>query len=155
TFASVAKGERWQGELQARQPQTCPGTPPGERRLPEGVSLLRRSLDVPHVVLGQVEFRDETRRKADRGLQLRAGIRGADAVIWVAHLKSPERAWSARQASGVAIRVDDAGARRRLRLGWYAEEICSLFNRALLLLAVQAVLLLLTTLVFSTRLSPL
>jgi tetratricopeptide (TPR) repeat protein len=54
----------------------------------------------------------------------------------------------------LAVRVEDAAARRRLRLCWYAEEISSLFTRALLLLVIQALLHLLVA-VAGARVSPL
>src|SRR5207244_1911459 len=46
-----------------------------------------------------------------------------------------------RSVSGLAVRVDDAKARQRLRLRWYAEEVCGLVNRVLLLLIFQSALL--------------
>jgi tetratricopeptide (TPR) repeat protein len=140
-FASAAEGAHWSRELQARRQQLRPEEPPGDRHLPEGVSLLRRAPDVPHVVLGRVTFADQTPRTADRGLQLRAGIRGGDAVIGVERRRCTEAGLGVRHVSGLAVRVEDGVDRQRLRLRWYAEEVGALVNRMLLFLGIQAALL--------------
>jgi hypothetical protein len=142
TFASALEGRRWYGELQTRHEQISGEAAPGDRAVPEGVSLVRQTPDVPYVSLGRVEFTDRTRRRADRGLQLRAGMRGADAVIGVERRKFTESGQSARHASGLAIRVEDAAGRRQLRQRWYSEEIAGMVNRVLLLLVLQAAVLL-------------
>src|SRR5207244_21523 len=56
--------------------------------------------------------------------------------------KCPELGWGARHVRGLAVRVEDAATRQRLRLCWYAEEVSSLFSRILMLLVAQAALLL-------------
>jgi hypothetical protein len=133
-FASPAEGEQWAGQVQIRQLLCLPEMRADDDRRPEGVALVRRAPDVPHQVLGRVEFTAPTRWAADRGLQLRAGMRGADAVIGLERRLSPELGWGARQASGLAIRVEDAESRDRLRRKWYAEEVGALVNLVLLLL---------------------
>jgi tetratricopeptide (TPR) repeat protein len=146
-FASAAEGERWCREIQAQQQQPAADVRPGDRHQPEGVALVRQAPAVPYVVLGQVEFTGQTPWAADRGLQLRAGIRGADAIIEVQRQRCREIGWSARSVSGLAVRVEDADARKRLRLKWYAEEVNALVNRLLLLLGIQVVLLFLASMV--------
>jgi tetratricopeptide (TPR) repeat protein len=141
TFADAVEGRRWLKELEARRQQLPPDTPPGDRPVPEGVALVARAPDVPHVALGRVGFTGLTTRTADRGLQLRAGIRGADAVIGVERRKCPELGWGARHVTGLAVRAEDAAGRQRLRQCWYAEEVGGQVRRMLLLLAVQAALL--------------
>jgi Tfp pilus assembly protein PilF len=141
-FASAREGRHWLEDLKDCREQLRPDTPPDDRPVPEGVALVRRAPDVPHVVVGRVAFTGRTARTADRGLQLRAGQRGADAVIEVERHRRPEVGWGARHATGVAIRVEDAAARQRLRQHWHVEEVDSLLARVLLLLAIQAVLLL-------------
>jgi tetratricopeptide (TPR) repeat protein len=141
TFATAAEGQRWCRELQALQQQLPPDAPPDDRPAPEGVALVVRAPDVPHTVLGRVEFTGHTLREADRGLQLRAGLWGADAVLEVQRHKVNDSAGGARHASGVAVRVEDADARRRLRRRWYAEEAGALASRMLVLLVLQAALL--------------
>jgi tetratricopeptide (TPR) repeat protein len=68
---------------------------------------------------------------------------GADAVLSVRRQRCPEVGWGGRRATGLAVRLDDADTRKRLRLRWYFEEACALFNRLLLLLVLQAAALLL------------
>ncbi|HZT79631.1 MAG TPA: tetratricopeptide repeat protein [Gemmataceae bacterium] len=141
TFASAAQGERWGREIEARQRQLISAAPPDGQQPPDGVALVRQAPEVPHIVLGRVSFTGPTPWAADRGLQLRAGMRGADAIIDVQRQRCPELGWGARHVTGVAVRVADADAGKRLRLRWYAEEVSALFNRLLLLLVLQAALL--------------
>ncbi len=81
TFPSAQEGKHWYRDVQVRQPQLPPDAPRDDRYQPEGVAMVRRAPEVPHQVLGQVEFTGQTQWAADRALQLRAAIRGADAVI--------------------------------------------------------------------------
>jgi tetratricopeptide (TPR) repeat protein len=148
TFGSAAERDRWCRELQPRQ-QVTPDAPQDDSEQPEGVTLVRQAADVPHVNLGPVEFTGQTPWAADRGLQLRAGMRGADAVVGVYRHKSTDATSSHRRVSGMAIRLDDAGDRKRLRLRWFSEQVCALVNRMLLLLVIQMALLLLAA-VFCT-----
>jgi tetratricopeptide (TPR) repeat protein len=141
SFVSAAEGERWQDELQARQRQPGDDAPLGDLRLPEGVALVAHAPNVAYVELGRVVFVGATRWLAHRGLQVRAAIRGADAVIELAQQRCAEMGWGAREVSGMAVRVDDADARLRLRRVWYSEAVCSLCNAVLLLLILQAALL--------------
>jgi tetratricopeptide (TPR) repeat protein len=141
TFASAEIGQRWHKELHARQQRLPPDAPPGDRAVPEGVALVKRAPRVPHAVLDRVTFTGPTPWAADRGLQLRAGMRGADAVLEVERQKCPELGWGARCVSGLAVRVADAADRQRLRLRWYREEVGALVNRLLLLLGIQAAVL--------------
>ena len=81
---------------------------------PESVGLARKDLDaIADLVNGFVK---------------------ADAVIGVQRLKCAEMGPGARTVSGVAVRVEDAADRPRLRLRWFAEEVAALTNRMLLLL---------------------
>jgi hypothetical protein len=139
-FASFGEGKRWRREILAQQ-QLSPAAPQADRQVGEGVTLVRQVPAVPHVVLGEVAFAGESRWAADRGLQLRAGMLGADAVLGVRRQRCPEVGWGARQATGLAVRLDDADTRKRLRLRWYFEEVCALVNRLLLLVVLQAVAL--------------
>jgi len=145
TFVNARVGERWYRELQARQRQPHGDGLAGDVRLSEGVALVRHAGDVPYESLGRVGFTGASRWRAERGLQVRAGMRGADAVIEWACLHCPELGWAGRNASGLAVRVADADARGRLRLIWYSEAVCSLVNRMLLLLFIQAALIFVVT----------
>lgn len=148
TFAHAAERDRWHRQLQARQ-QPAADAPTDAPPVPEGVALVQQAPDVPHEVLGRVAFLAATPWAADRGLQLRAGIRGADAVIEVQRRKCPEVGWGARDVSGVAVRVGDPLARQRLRLRWYGEEVGTLVRHLLILLVLQAGLLFLAGVLFA------
>jgi tetratricopeptide (TPR) repeat protein len=139
-FPSAAAREDWNRKLQVQQ-SLLPETPSADRYLPEGVALVQRASDIPHVGLGRVTFTEHTPREAERGLQLRAGIRGADAVIDVETQKCPEMGWRACRLSGLAVRVEESEDRQRLRLRGYAEKVDALVKRILLVLAIQAALL--------------
>jgi hypothetical protein len=104
------------------------------------------------VAVGQVEFTGLTRREADRGLQLRAGLRGADAVVWVWRQRVSDDGHGPHHVQGVAIRVEDEVERSHLRRRWFNEEVRGLVGRSLLLLVTQAALLLLVS-VFCANLS--
>jgi tetratricopeptide (TPR) repeat protein len=142
-FAAAAEGRLWHDELLSRRQQVTAEVPPAGRCVPEGVALVMGGPGPSHVVVCRVEFTGRTARTADRGLQLRAGLRGADAVVWVWRQKGFDAGQGARHVSGVAIRVEDPAERQRLRRRWFAEEVRGLVRRMLLLLVSQAALLLL------------
>jgi len=142
-FTDAATGERWCREVR-RQQHLMPDAPPRICYQPEGVSLVRRVGDVPHTVVGQIQFTGQTSWVADRGLQLLAGMRGADAVINVFRRKCPELGWGAVQVTGTLVRLEDVNAKKRLRLRFYAEQVRTLVTRMLALLIVQGALLFLS-----------
>jgi tetratricopeptide (TPR) repeat protein len=139
-FASAADGARWYREI-LQQQQLTADSHADCRHQPEGVALVRQAPEVPHVALGRVEFAGYSQWAAARGLQLRAAMLGADAIIELDRQKCREMGWGARHVSGLAVRVEDPDARKRLRLRWYAEEVGAVVNRMLLLLVVLAALL--------------
>jgi tetratricopeptide (TPR) repeat protein len=94
--------------------------------------------------LGRVEFTAATAWLADRGLQIAAARRGADAVVGVVRIKCREVGPGARHVTGTAVRVEVAAAREQLRRRWFGEEVAALVRHTLILLAVQAGLLLLS-----------
>jgi tetratricopeptide (TPR) repeat protein len=147
-FAAAAEGQRWWKEIQSQQRLNAE-SPTADRQLPEGVALVRQVPEVPYVTLGRVGFTGPTKWAADRGLQLRAGIRGADAIIELHRQRYAEAGWGARHVSGIAVRVEDPDTRERLRLRWYGEELRALLNRILVALVIQAVLLFLLALNFT------
>jgi hypothetical protein len=83
TFDDDAQARRWHSELPAQREQPPAETPAEVRRVPEGVALVTQAPGPSQVVVGQVEFTGCTSQTADRGLQLRAALRGADAVVGV------------------------------------------------------------------------
>jgi hypothetical protein len=154
TFANAAVWRPWQRELEACRQRLGPDAPPNDGPIPEGVALVKRAPDVPRRALGLVEFVASDRRTADQGLRLRAGMRGADAVIAVQRRKCPEFGSSGCHVSGSAVHVEDAADRQRLRRCWYAEEVAALVHRMLLLLVIQVGVLLLGSM-FCVGVSPL
>jgi len=145
TFDSQAEADRWYGKIQACQSKLVADAPPDAQRVTEGVALVRRAPDVPRVAIGCVAFLHRSPATADRGIQLRAGILGADAIIELQRKKCPEMGRGARQVTGLAIRVQDDDVRKRLRWKWYAEEVSVLTRRMLCLLVIQALLLFLVS----------
>jgi tetratricopeptide (TPR) repeat protein len=142
-FANTTDGQEWYEELQKRPKQVSADF----RTVPEGVALVTRPPDVPHEVLGNVEYSAPTRWIVDRGLQLRAAMLGADAVIWVFRQKFTRDGSADWLVSGTAIRVADPAARQRFRQCWYDTEVGRLIKSMLLMLAIQAAILLVFELV--------
>ncbi len=140
-FASAAEAERWHEKIQQFQSNCNSDAPPVRRRIPEGVALVCRAPDVPRVDLGYVSCVHRTPGTADRGAQLRAAMRGADAIVDLDRMKCPEMGWGARQVSGRALQVEDADARKRLRWRWYTEEATALAKRMLLVVVLEGALL--------------
>ena len=90
TFENTADRERWLERTQTWQARLDLDAPPVSRDVPEGVALVREAPDVPHVDLGRVSFVHGTPQRVDRGAQVRAAMRGADAIIDLARSKVPE-----------------------------------------------------------------
>jgi hypothetical protein len=139
-FDSAAEGQHWYDTIRDLQSSAMLDASQADRPVPEGVALVRQTPDVQHVPLGRVAFVSRTSEAADRGIQLRAGRCGADAVMGLYRQKCPELGWGARRVSGLAIRVQDADDRKRLRWKWYAEEVSALTNRILALVLILACL---------------
>jgi tetratricopeptide (TPR) repeat protein len=140
-FPGAAEGRRWLTELEARRAPMAPDAEPALRDIPEGVLLLEQMPDVPHEDLGEVVCTARTARFADRGLQLGAGMRGADAAFGVFRGKCNDAGSGNRHANGRAVRLADPAARGELRQRSYSEQVAALVRRMLLLLVVQAALL--------------
>ncbi len=141
TFARATQGQCWCKELNTLLQQLPLATPPGDRVVSGGVALVQGAQDLPHVVVGKVECTARTARLADRGLQLCAGMLGADTVLEVWRQTVPNTGEGVHHVSGQAVRVEDEAARRRLRRCWFAQEVGGLVKRMLQLLVAQAALL--------------
>lgn len=141
TFAVPDTAETWRDRVWEYHENPSADAAPADRRRPVGVSLLRQAPGAAFETAGDIEFAGPNQRDAERGLQLSAGLRGADAVINVKSRRRPELGFGARQVWGSAIRVDDAAERERLPQRWYFEQVCSLANRMLVLLFVYAAFL--------------
>ena len=149
TFGSAVEADRWHREISDRQQQEGLEPPSEGRRVPEGVALLARGIDVPQVALGPVEYAGPTAWSADRGLQLSPACRAPMRSSEVYRHKLPPSSEGTYHVRGVAIRVEDAGDRQQLRIGWYTEEIRTLASRMIQLLIAQAIVLLLAVAVSS------
>jgi hypothetical protein len=128
---------RWFEEIQRRQ-KLGSEAPRAAGYQPQGVSLVRRTPKLPHVVLSALELTGADSWSADRELQLLAGMLGADAVTNVQRRRRPELGWGPRQVSGVAVRLENPEDGKRLQVKFCSEEVLSLVKRLLLLLVAQA-----------------
>jgi tetratricopeptide (TPR) repeat protein len=121
TFAGAAEGQRWFDKIRGLQSKPIPDAPTDERVVPEGVALVRRAPDVPHVPLGRVGFVHRTPGMADRGVQLRAGIRSlTQHNLEVAH----------RLVEGLRERAFEEEINKLGRAGRFADAI-DLFKRSI------------------------
>ena len=114
--------------------------PEVQRLCPQGVLLLTKSTELRHLPLGRIRFTDGTERGADRGLQLRAAMLGADAVLELEHERAPDESNGGRVASGEAVRVEEAADRKKLRRQWYIDSMSKLFWVMLALVVGQLVI---------------
>jgi tetratricopeptide (TPR) repeat protein len=153
-FAGRESGQRWAEELEARRVKIDREMPADGVFVPEGVSLIEVMPDVPHVVMGKVDCTASKARLADRGVQLRAALLGADAVTDVCRRKVNDSGQRTCLVTGWAVRLEDPSVGARLRRQSYTEQVGTLVRRMLTLLVVQAVLTFLAVL-FCARLSPL
>jgi tetratricopeptide (TPR) repeat protein len=141
-FAGRSERLRWHEALLTHRPQAGTDASTPVDRVLEGVLLLRGASSEPHEYVGAVAFEGSNRWSADRGLQLRAAMRGANAVLRVEREACSDRGLGWRRATGTGVRFGDPTVGNRLRLEWYAGEVRNFLKRALRLLAVQAALLL-------------
>jgi Flp pilus assembly protein TadD len=141
TFESASQGRSWYEDLKIRRQECGPDAQPVDRLVPEGVALVGQAPPVPHETRGRVEYTDRTPWLADRGLQIRAALLGADAVVDLVRHSCHDLGSGGRNVSGLAVRVEAPDDRARMRLSWYGEEVAALINRVLWLLVIQASLI--------------
>jgi tetratricopeptide (TPR) repeat protein len=144
SFSSQAMANRWFDEIQKCKIESDMDGQPSSRVVPEGVALVCGSPDISSVDCGRVKFRFPRLLSADLGAQLRAAMRGADAIVGLTRMKLPEMESGTRQVSGLAVRVEDADERKRLRWTWYTEEVKALVKRMLWLVLTAGLLTFLT-----------
>ena len=89
-FESQEDAQFWLGRLRRLLDEPRKGSPEESGQLAEGVCLIRGAPEVPHQSLGWGECSDTSTWAADRGLQLRAALRGADAVLKVSRRKQAD-----------------------------------------------------------------
>jgi serine/threonine-protein kinase len=92
----------------------------------EPVVLMRRPPPMRYQTLGAVEFQDAKPQRADVGLQVRAAMMGADAVVDVQEERLPQLGRTVHRRSGMAIKAVDTAGRRELRSRWFATELSQL-----------------------------
>jgi tetratricopeptide (TPR) repeat protein len=126
-FERREDGEIWLLKLEAQRAKLASQGPGTETSPPEGVALLANNSEVRHTPLGRVRFTDTSKRRADRGLQLRAALLGADAVFDVQRRRVPGEGPGARDVCGLAVRVEDGADRQQLREQWYSQDLSRLF----------------------------
>ena len=100
---------------------------------------MRQAPDVPHAALGRVAFTTGRLERRTEGSSFGPDL-GADAIINLQRTKCSEMGWRARQVTGLAVRVEDGDAQKRLRWKWYAEEVSALTRGMLVILVVQVTL---------------
>jgi serine/threonine protein kinase len=106
----------------------------------EPVVLLRRRPPVRSQLLGPVEATAAKAGLGRMGLQVRAGLMGADAVVEVESERLPSYRQTLWRASGTALRAVDEDGRRELRTRWFVAEAVRLGAWMLGLTAVTVVL---------------
>jgi serine/threonine protein kinase/tetratricopeptide (TPR) repeat protein len=118
---------QWYEQLQILKKQLPPGTTE-QIELPraEPVVMMRERPVMRYQSLGTVEFKDITLRRAEVGLQIRAAMIGADAVVDVQQERLPEFRRTVWRRSGMAIRAVDSAGRLELRSRWFATEVSRL-----------------------------
>jgi serine/threonine protein kinase len=101
---------------------------------PNPVVLLRQRPQMRYQVLGAVEAKADVRRVAEAGLQVRAAMVGADAVLEVHEEILPDFHRTMRRLSGMAVRAVDADGRFEFRSRWYADRIARIGTWMIVLL---------------------
>jgi tetratricopeptide (TPR) repeat protein/tRNA A-37 threonylcarbamoyl transferase component Bud32 len=111
------------------------------------VVLMGRPPAMRYQVLGPVEFHDAKPRRAEVGLQVRAAMMGADAVVDVQEERLPQLAQTVHRRTGMAIQAVDTAGRRELRSRWFATQVSQLSRWMLTLVGVSFILRLVAGLV--------
>jgi tRNA A-37 threonylcarbamoyl transferase component Bud32 len=110
--------------------------PSGEPKVEHIVLLNRRPL-VRYQLLGTVEAKSESRKRAEALLQIQAATMGADAVMEVQQESIPEFNRTLKRLTGTAIRAVDQAGRLELRFRWFADQIAKLSSWMFLIIAVS------------------
>jgi serine/threonine protein kinase/tetratricopeptide (TPR) repeat protein len=137
-FASRQECQQWYEPLQDRNRQGNGDPSVPAEWLPAGpVVLMRRPPAMRYQTLGSVEFQDAKPRRAEVGLQVRAAMLGADAVVDVQEERLPQLGCTIHRRSGMAIKAVDSAGRCELRSRWFAGQISQLSHWMLLLIGVS------------------
>ena len=89
----------------------------------EPVVLLKGRPATRFQLLGMVEAKGTSKRRAESGLAIRAAMMGADAVVDLNVESLPGMVRTERRMSGTAVRAVDEEGRRELNSRWFASQI--------------------------------
>jgi serine/threonine-protein kinase len=123
SFRSYKRRREWQKVLEGltqEEAASGPSTPPPIDR---PAVLIDRDPGIRYQSLGVVEYQDRKRRMARAGLQVRAALIGADAVIRIEEERLPELNRTVHRARGTAVRAVDADGRRELLGRWFTDAM--------------------------------
>jgi Protein kinase domain len=139
-FTSTFECVEWQRSIDKARALRVPNARAEETGASRLVVLLRRRPNLKYQVLGPVAAHGPGRKSAQMGLQVRAAMIGADAVIDVqverASASSPHR-WS---ASGNAILAISKSDRSELLSRWFEGELTAKANHCLAFMLAYCVL---------------
>jgi serine/threonine-protein kinase len=139
-FASRDECRQWYEllqDLKSRLPTDLAA--PDEWPQVELAVMMRRPPEMRYQSLGGVEFQDVSRRRAEVGLQVRAALMGADAVVDVQEERLPRPGRTIHRRSGMAIRAVDTAGRWELHSRWFATQVSQLGFWMLMLVGISFV----------------
>jgi hypothetical protein len=114
---------------------TSPEESVGETE-PGQIVLLRKRLNIRYQLLGTLEAKAEKRWVAEAGLQVRAAMIKADAVVDVQEERLTDFHRTVRRLTGTAVRAVDPEGRFEFRSRWFANRIAQVCSWTVSLLLV-------------------
>jgi tRNA A-37 threonylcarbamoyl transferase component Bud32 len=142
--------KHWEEDLIRLRASLPGGTPEVKDLSPvEPVVLMRRAPAMRYQVLGVVESEEGKPRRAEVGLQIRAAMMGADAVIDVQEERLPGLGRTLHRRSGLAIRAVDSAGRCELRSRWFATQVSRLTSWMLMLVGLSIIGTILASVLFA------
>jgi tetratricopeptide (TPR) repeat protein len=126
-FANPGRAQAWKKHLQAlrRDLPAAPSQPIESPRV-DPVVLLRALPLVRLQLLGPVEYQHGKHTHGEAGLQLRAAMMGADAVVDIREERLSGFKHSKWHFSGTAVRTVDHEGRQELCSRWFASQVARL-----------------------------
>jgi serine/threonine-protein kinase len=103
----------------------------------KAVVLMRRRPQIRYQLLGPLEVKAVSWRIARDGLQVRAAMIGADAVIDLQKESLPGFQLTVRRLSGTAVRAVDEDGRIEFQSRWYAQRLSRICSLAAIYLAIR------------------
>jgi hypothetical protein len=151
-FAAARECEHWAGRLAKLAGRPTGPVPPQSEAVPTEpaqVVLLRQRPIARYQLLGTAEAKAAKRRTAEAGLQIRAAMMGADAVVDLQEEFLPGFHQTIRRLTGTAVRAVDTESRFEFRSHWYANRIAWVSTWAFVLLLISLALGVFTSIVSS------